>query len=547
MAFVLYADADMYPARQEATIDGGTSSLSTRDELWWGFVPFVVTIALTWSASVDDSFITLRYAANVVNGHGLVFNPGTPVQGFTSPLHLLVAIVAYALPTSLALFKLKLFSLFFAALTVHQAAQLLRCLDLPRWTARIAMAACGANWMLAVAGGNALETSLLMWCIMVSATCLIRRQGRDVLWASLASAAAVIARLDATVLVVAMGAMALLLAPREQRRRFLGPVAAPIAAALTTVVAATAIFGSPFPSTYYAKKHGLWSSLRLGWHYFWHLGGVVHTADINGWWLVKIQIFLAVALVLSVIVSRRDAIVLILATAAVTQYAVAIYVGGDWMVGGRFVAPVALLAISATVRSASHGSWPSFLPRPRFAGVVTLTLLAASFLPVAANLHPVTKIHGVNDAQLLEVGGHRFFSHWWVELERATRCLPPHRVVATSEVGYLGFERLDLTIVDVRGLNDMAIAKSALSRYKSFFGVADPFWSFPRDAVGRVLIARHPDLIIEIDGWPFTHALGGTYRRIRSVGSGGPLYNFYVPVHAPAPRCVMNYHFRRAQ
>ena len=74
MAFVLYADADMYPARQEATIDGGTSSLSTRDELWWGFVPFVVTIALTWSASVDDSFITLRYAANVVNGHGLVFN-----------------------------------------------------------------------------------------------------------------------------------------------------------------------------------------------------------------------------------------------------------------------------------------------------------------------------------------------------------------------------------------------------------------------------------------------------------------------------------------
>jgi len=217
------------------------------------------------------------------------------------------------------------------------------------------------------------------------------------------------------------------------------------------------------------------------------------------------------------------------------------------MVGGRFVAPVALLAIAATVRSASHGSWPSFLPRPRFAGVVTLTLLAASFLPVAANLHPVTKIHGVNDAQLLEVGGHRFFSHWWVELERATRCLPPHRVVATSEVGYLGFERLDLTIVDVRGLNDMAIAKSALSRYKSFFGVADPFWSFPRDAVGRVLITRHPDLIIEIDGWPFTHALGGTYRRIRSVGSGGPLYNFYVPVHAPAPRCVMNYHFRRAQ
>ena len=34
----------------------------------------------------DDTFISLRYAANLLAGHGLVFNPGERVEGFTSPL-----------------------------------------------------------------------------------------------------------------------------------------------------------------------------------------------------------------------------------------------------------------------------------------------------------------------------------------------------------------------------------------------------------------------------------------------------------------------------
>jgi hypothetical protein len=34
----------------------------------------------------DDSFITLRYAQNLAEGHGLVFNLNERVEGFTSPL-----------------------------------------------------------------------------------------------------------------------------------------------------------------------------------------------------------------------------------------------------------------------------------------------------------------------------------------------------------------------------------------------------------------------------------------------------------------------------
>ena len=40
-------------------------------------------LAIFCATSVDDSFITLRYSANFVHGHGPVFNIGQRVEGFT--------------------------------------------------------------------------------------------------------------------------------------------------------------------------------------------------------------------------------------------------------------------------------------------------------------------------------------------------------------------------------------------------------------------------------------------------------------------------------
>ncbi len=40
-----------------------------------------------YSTTSDDAFISLRYARNLVDGHGLVYNPGRePVEGFSNPL-----------------------------------------------------------------------------------------------------------------------------------------------------------------------------------------------------------------------------------------------------------------------------------------------------------------------------------------------------------------------------------------------------------------------------------------------------------------------------
>ena len=50
--------------------------------------------------TVDDAYISFRYAANLVAGHGLVYNPGEAIEGYTNFLWTLI--VAAGLPLGIA-------------------------------------------------------------------------------------------------------------------------------------------------------------------------------------------------------------------------------------------------------------------------------------------------------------------------------------------------------------------------------------------------------------------------------------------------------------
>ncbi len=43
--------------------------------------------------TIDDSYITFRYAQNILEGEGFVYNPGDPVLGTTTPLYTLIMVV----------------------------------------------------------------------------------------------------------------------------------------------------------------------------------------------------------------------------------------------------------------------------------------------------------------------------------------------------------------------------------------------------------------------------------------------------------------------
>ena len=56
-------------------------------------VALLLSIAIfvnNWNFFHDDAYITLRYANNWISGHGLVWNEGEFVQGYTNFLYLIV-------------------------------------------------------------------------------------------------------------------------------------------------------------------------------------------------------------------------------------------------------------------------------------------------------------------------------------------------------------------------------------------------------------------------------------------------------------------------
>jgi hypothetical protein len=508
----------------------------------FAFGPFVVLLLATWAAGVDDTFITLRYAANFVHGHGLVFNPGVPVQGFTSPLGLVMAIGAYLLPGGHAFFKMKLASSVLAALGIGASARLLAQFEPPRWAARTCYLAVGSSWVVAYAAGNGLETSLEMLLLTLVADAVLRHREPRCNWrAAVLAALAVFTRIDAILPLTAMAVVDLALAsarPLTQRARWF---AGALGALGATLLGELAYFHSLLPSTFYAKQRPLGSSLDAGIRYLWDAPSVLETAS-HPTLVALVAVVQLALLVLGVGALRRHRGAALLVAAVVGQVLFIVYAGGDWMIGDRFLAPVVpmliivqVLGVSAAV--AARGTRTRRRGVPLTRALLVVALVGAGVAPLAVAWHPVTQITNLSDAGLLAAGGDTNFSGVWAQLTDTLDCIPDGSVVAASEVGYLGFERLGLRVIDLRGLNDLAIAKAAPAGTRSFYGVSDHSWYLSTDPIGRILLRIHPAVIVEFDSPPPAEVLGGTYRLAKIILHHFA-FQYYVPTHSRTPPCL---------
>ncbi len=59
-------------------------------------VALLLAHALSFRFAVDDAYISFRYAHNLLDGHGLVFNPGDPVEGYSNLLWVLLSAAGLA-------------------------------------------------------------------------------------------------------------------------------------------------------------------------------------------------------------------------------------------------------------------------------------------------------------------------------------------------------------------------------------------------------------------------------------------------------------------
>ena len=303
--------------------------------LAWGIGGALVVAAAVLAARDawinDDAYISFRYARHLVEGLGLVFNPGERVEGYTNFLWT----VWLALGMWLGLGPHGV------AIASGVAAYAGSVALLWRWTRRrggwLPIAAVGAlchrEWVQFATGG--LETSLFVLLVLLAVTRVAER--RRPLWTGVVLGLAILTRPDGALVAVVLGLWELAARPGGVRARLRGvmPMVLGAAALVGPFLAwRVSYYGAWVPNTYFAK------SADRAW---WSQGAAYAGLFFRQHWVLLAGILLWV-----VSVARgqaRAAALLPLAVASVYTLWV-IRVGGDFM-HGRFLVPVVPLLLLA--------------------------------------------------------------------------------------------------------------------------------------------------------------------------------------------------------
>ena len=228
---------------------------------------------LGWLTSVgwfitDDAFISFRYVRNLLDGHGLVFNPGEYVEGYTNFLWVLELAAIWRLlgirPEDVANWLSVVYTVGTLAVMLWWVARMpwLRHRGLMAWMA-LGLVCSSATFAVWTSGGG-LETRQFTFFALVAVVCLsvfgANRWG--LLVASLSLAAAALTRPER--LLLAACCIGWFLGHRALKDRLLDwrgtlALAGPFAVLIGGhFLARYRYYGEWLPNTYYAKHVGPW-------------------------------------------------------------------------------------------------------------------------------------------------------------------------------------------------------------------------------------------------------------------------------------------------
>jgi arabinofuranosyltransferase len=400
--------------------------------------------ALRYDFVADDTFIFLRYARNLLDGQGLVYNPGEHVEGYSSLLFTLLVAAAGRLGLDL-LTAARALSLLAALATLPAAVGLARRLGVepPALAAfpALALAAQAPFACWALAGMDATLYALGATVGLLLVTVPLERGTSRVLAGSLLGSLLLVrpeAWLVAGVVLVALG-------KRDGPRRLVA-VAGPCGAIATAqLLWRHAYYGDWLPNTYYAKVGQDFDQIGRG------LAYLLDYAQAFGAGPLLLLPFLAA-------LWRRDLPWRATAATAVLMPLGVAWVGGDGLPMYRFLVPVVPLwavlwtcLVSDAWRAAR--TLPSLTPAR-----AALTASAVAVLVAAAGLRPAP-----NDPQHVAMRDQRDREvPDWTEVGRFLRGYArPGDSVALAPIGAVGYYS-GLPVVDMLGLVDRHIARRVM-------------------------------------------------------------------------------------
>jgi arabinofuranosyltransferase len=439
---------------------------------------------ITGPHAIDDAYITFRYARNLAEGVGLVYNPGEWVLGTTAPLWALILAAGYKLGATDLPWLATVLSAFADALTAALLVRLARRMGWPPPGSALVGIAWAMNPMSIGFASGGMETSLFVLIALAVLTLAATRRYLPVA-AAVCGLATFIRPEGGGLLAMTVVGWTFL---RHRRQTLLTVIAAGIPLALGGV-ALTLGYGSPLPHSVAAKQVAYLPAWPLE-----NAAALLIQAGLPGWSTyflaavpTSLGLLIAVIGLTTLAVVARRGILRLHADAlawqpfagfAVLYFAFYVAVG---LRGVRLfpwylvpIEPFYLLAAAAGLwRLRPRGSWPH-LAWLAPAALVMWQLPAANWrqplLPAGLDLG--------REQLYLSVG------------QDLANTLPADAVIAAPEIGALGYAS-NLAVLDTVGLISPA---------------AVPYYPLPADQLvtdnaipARLIADRQPEAVVTLD------------------------------------------------
>ncbi|MBI2864939.1 MAG: hypothetical protein HYX94_10315 [Chloroflexi bacterium] len=217
-------------------------------------IALLVLLAFRWNFVSDDAFITMRYARNLVQGLGLVYNPGEAVEGYSSTLWVLLLSGLGYLHIDYVLGSRALSPVFSIGTTVFTYLVARRVLPERPFLSVLSTVLASINSAVSVWSLAGLEETAFACLIMLALFMLLsptRSTLRPLLLGLILSGIVLARNEGAVVVLIAVAWLSVEFAPNLRR---LLPVVLPV----LCIVGVSSIlrflyFGDWLPNTYYAK------------------------------------------------------------------------------------------------------------------------------------------------------------------------------------------------------------------------------------------------------------------------------------------------------
>ncbi|MEU3274051.1 hypothetical protein ABZ639_24705 [Saccharomonospora sp. NPDC006951] len=454
---------------------------------------FSLAHQLVFATVADEAYLTFRYASNVADGYGPVFNPGERVEGYSSFLWLvLVALTraAFGGDETTIVVGASVIGVLCALGAVYAANVLANRIvatqggrAVPALGVAAAVLTAGAS-SLAVYGASGVETSLFV--LLVLSVCIALTSDRPVV-AGVLAAFAVMTRPEGTFVALVVLLWLLFAVVRRSATGW-----APLGYALGAAV--LLVPWMVWRVTYYghlvsnavelAGRTDTGTRLASGWDY------------VAGFATGYLALVLLAVLTVGYLLANRRAesppaakaasLVWLLLALAGAQTVAVLFAGGESLPGWRLLAPVPpLIAVAVTAAYGLSGhasSKPSPRPRPRDpvgGRAVPLIAVAVSGLSLLAGLTQHDVLSSVR--QWAVVGDELGELGDWLG-----GTLPAGTVVGSHAGGALAYRAgPGLTVVDLNGRTDEYIGRTGKA------GDAD--------VDHYVVVQRIPNVIVGVD------------------------------------------------